>query len=177
MGIQPNREQPRAFSRLLFVLMLTTVMIATNLLGSVPDNPLSAGMRKVLATVFPAEFIAGLNHNLLGYNLPTLPNVPGGSPGAGSEHGPDVVGLIPSVIGGLFPSQTPTPSVTFTPTRTSTATATATMTFTATATPTDTPTDTPTNTPTSTFTRRPTYTFTWTPLPPPADTPTDTPTP
>lgn len=59
-----------------------------------------------------------------------------------------------STIGGLFATQTPTPTLTYTPTLTATATTTPTIT------PTFTPTSTPTLTPTATRTATPTRTLT-----------------
>jgi hypothetical protein len=53
-------------------------MIATNLLGTVPDNPLSSGLRQALSVAFPEEFVDGLNASLDDYGMPTLPSAPEG---------------------------------------------------------------------------------------------------
>jgi len=56
----------------MFILVLTPALIATNLLGTVPDNALSAGLRSSLVIVIPAEYIDYVDDFLAQYNLPTL---------------------------------------------------------------------------------------------------------
>jgi hypothetical protein len=72
-----TRRHRRPF-RYLLVLVATPVLIATNLLGTVPDNPLSSGLRQAMSVAFPEEFVAGLNARLDDYGMPTLPPVPEG---------------------------------------------------------------------------------------------------
>ena len=74
-----TRRHRRLF-RFLLVMVVTPVLIATNLLGSVPDNPLSSELRQDLSLAFPAEFVDGLNLRLDEYSLPTLPPAPEGVP-------------------------------------------------------------------------------------------------
>jgi hypothetical protein len=61
---------------MLFILVWTTIIIATDVLGTVPNNSISAEMRKAFSIVLPAEFANGLNQELAGYELPTLPPPP-----------------------------------------------------------------------------------------------------
>ena len=81
----------------------------------------------------------------------------------------------------VYPSVTPTPTITSTPTETPTGTPAETPTNTPTETPTptvsETPTETPTNTPTPTISETPTETPTPTVTETPTETPTNTPTP
>jgi hypothetical protein len=53
-------------------------LIATNLLGTAPDNPLSSGLRQAMSVAFPEEFVDGLNASLDEYGMPTLPPAPEG---------------------------------------------------------------------------------------------------
>ncbi len=77
MSTRETRKKRRhRLSRMLFILVWTTVIIATDVLGTVPNNPISTQMRKAFSIVLPAEFTDGLNQELAGYELPTLPPPP-----------------------------------------------------------------------------------------------------
>lgn len=77
MSIRETRKKRRhRLSRMLFILVWTTVIIATDVLGTLPNNPISTQMRKAFSIVLPAEFTKGLNKELAGYELPTLPPPP-----------------------------------------------------------------------------------------------------
>jgi hypothetical protein len=117
-----SARKRRALSHKLFVLLLTPILIATNLLGTLPNNPFSAEMRRYLAWMLPPAFADWLNPQLLGFRLPTLPPV--------SEQS-------------SIPETTPTPDWTATPSLTPTLTLTPTFTSTPTLTPTPTPTFNP----------------------------------
>ena len=68
-----NTRWPRSLARQLFTITFTTVLIATNVMGSRPDNPLSLGLRQAAADGLPAPFAADLNLVLADSGLPTLP--------------------------------------------------------------------------------------------------------
>ncbi|MFN8380393.1 MAG: hypothetical protein U0V02_00545 [Anaerolineales bacterium] len=77
MSTRENRKKRRhRLSQMLFILTWTTVIIATDVLGTIPNNPISIQMRKAFSIVLPAEFTTGLNEELAGYELPTLPPPP-----------------------------------------------------------------------------------------------------
>ena len=77
MSTRENRKKRRhRLSRMLFILTWTTIIIATDVLGTIPNNPISTQMRKAFSIVLPAEFTTGLNEELAGYELPTLPPPP-----------------------------------------------------------------------------------------------------
>ncbi len=88
-----TRRNRRPF-RYLLVLVATPVLIATNLLGTAPDNPLSSGLRQAMSVAFPEEFVAGLNASLDDYGMPTLPPAPEGMQ-ADDEIGLEVTGEAP----------------------------------------------------------------------------------
>ncbi|HEU0294926.1 MAG TPA: hypothetical protein VFR47_19445 [Anaerolineales bacterium] len=142
MSVQSARKKRPLFYRL-FILVLTTILIATDLLGTVPNSPFSAELRQYLALMLPAEFTGWLNQELTGYSLPTLPAA---LPGVTSE----------SNNSGL-------PATLIPPTATSTLTLIPILTLTPTFTPTPTHTPTPTITPTPTLLPNPagTWTFNW----------------
>ena len=121
-------RKKRPLSHKLIIFFLTPILIATNLLGTVPDNPFSTGMRQYMALMLPAEFAGWLNRELTGFSLPTLPPVSASA--ADLSASPSAVTLIPrtSTIT-LTPTLTLTPTVTFTPTLTSTPTVTPTPTL------------------------------------------------
>jgi hypothetical protein len=68
-----KRKRRRRILRLFYILVLTSVFLATGMLGVVPDNPLSLGIRQVLANGLPPEFTGNVNEQLGEYALPTLP--------------------------------------------------------------------------------------------------------
>ena len=55
------------------MMTFTTVLVATNVMGSLPDNPLSFGLRQAAANALPEPFSKGLNQTLMDAGLPTLP--------------------------------------------------------------------------------------------------------
>jgi len=122
-------RKKRPLSHKLIIFFLTPILIATNLLGTVPDNPFSTGLRQYMALMLPAEFAGWLNRELMGFSLPTLPPVLASA--ANLSASPSAVTLIPrtSTVT-LTPTLTLTPTVTFTPTLTSTPTVTPTPTLT-----------------------------------------------
>ena len=72
----PRKRRHHRLFRFLLVLVVTPVLIATNLLGTVPDNLLSNGLRQAVSLAFPPEFVVGLNVTLDNYGMPTLPPAP-----------------------------------------------------------------------------------------------------
>lgn len=77
MSTRESRKKRRhRLSRMLFILIWTTILIATDVLGTVPNNPISSQMREAFSIVLPAKFTTGLNKELAGYELPTLPPPP-----------------------------------------------------------------------------------------------------
>jgi hypothetical protein len=133
-----SARKKRPFIHRLFVLLLIPILIATDLLGTVPNSAFSSEVRRYVALMLPAEFVDWLNPQLAGVRLPTLPPAPDDSASPEQEV-------------------TPTLEWTSTPTLTPTLTLTFTLTFTPTFTP------TPTITPTPTFVPNPAgqWLFSW----------------
>lgn len=71
----PSRRQRRLF-RFLLVLVVAPTLIATDLLGTVPDSPISARLRQAVSVALPPEFVEGLNTYMEDYGIPTLPPAP-----------------------------------------------------------------------------------------------------
>jgi hypothetical protein len=94
--VTTTRRRHRLF-RYVLVLVVTPVLIATNLLGTVSDNPLSSELRRGLSLAFPAAFVDGLNLRLDEYSLPTLPPPPEGRPpftfASEAMQGSDEIGI------------------------------------------------------------------------------------
>ena len=127
MAVYAARKKRPLFHKLI-VFFLTPILIATNLLGTVPNNPFSTGLRQYIALMLPAEFAGWLNRELTGFSLPTLPPVSVSA--ANLSASPSAVTLIPPTSTVTFtPTLTLTPTITFTPTQTPTATITPTPTF------------------------------------------------
>ena len=121
----PSTRKRRPLSHRLFVLLLTPVLIATNLLGALPDNPFSAEMRRYMAWMVPPAWADWLNPQLTVFRLPTLPAVSGESPVPITESTPTLAWTAtPSRTPTLTPTSTitPTPTLTLTPTITPTPT-------------------------------------------------------
>ncbi len=135
-----SARQKRRFIHQLFILILTPLLIATNLLGTVPPNPLSTELRQYMAWMVPVKFSGELNLQLQGFGLPTLPPV---------AVQPVEIPASPTTVGLPSPTQT--------------VTLTQTLTLTPTSTLTPTPTSTPTITPTATLIpmQAGTWTFSW----------------
>jgi hypothetical protein len=95
----PPRRRHRRLFRSLLVLVATPALIATNLLGTMPDNPFSSALRQELSLAFPAEFVDGLNLRLDEYDLPTLPPPP--------EERP--AGLAAGILTNQSPAENATP--------------------------------------------------------------------
>jgi len=72
----PPRKRRRLLFRSLLVLVVTPTLVATNLLGTVPDSPLSTGLRQAVSVALPPEFVAGLNTYLDEYGMPAIPPAP-----------------------------------------------------------------------------------------------------
>lgn len=70
-----NRKRRRHHLRSYYVLILVTVVMATDVFGTVPNNPFSAEMRRIFSSAFPPKFTVELNQNLEEYAYPTLPPV------------------------------------------------------------------------------------------------------
>lgn len=68
MGRKRNR-----ILRSLMIVAITPSLIATNLLGTVPDNELSTELRREMSVALPEEFVLELNAFLDNYGMPTLP--------------------------------------------------------------------------------------------------------
>lgn len=102
----------------MFILAATPVLIATNFLGTVPDNPLSSGLRNALATMVPNEFKGYLDEFLAKYDLPTLSPASEIIPDSTETPLPLATTTVPPMITAtLSPTPSPTP---FPPTATPT---------------------------------------------------------
>jgi len=73
MTTDVNRKKRRRLLKSYYVLVLVTVVMATNVFATVPNNPFSAEMRRIFSSAFPPEFTDALNQNLEAYAYPTLP--------------------------------------------------------------------------------------------------------
>ena len=137
-----HARKKRPLIHRLFILILTPILLATNLLGTVRPNPLSADLRQYIAVMLPVSFADWLNLQLQGFSLPTLP------PAAAQPV---------EIAASLTTPELPSPALTVTSTLTSTLTLTPTLTLTATQT------STPTITPTATLIplQAGTWTFSW----------------
>ena len=114
MSTNATRRRRRPITQILFVLVVTPALIATNLLGTVPDNPLSAGIRNAVAIMLPTEFNGYLDGLLSKNGLPTLLQAPDITPESTNTPLPPTPTPIPPTI---TATQTPTP---FPPTSTPT---------------------------------------------------------
>ncbi len=130
MDVTPARKKRPLIHRL-FILVLTPMLIATDLLGTVPNNSFSAELRGYLSLMLPAEFTGWLNQRLTGYDLPTLPVA---SISQEAFPASPIAELPLSSTLTAIPSSTLTPTFTLTPTSTATSTRTPTPTITPTPT-------------------------------------------
>lgn len=130
MAVNSARKK-RSLLHRLFILLLVPVLIATDLLGAVPNNPFSASLRHYMALMLPAPFAGWLNQELTGFSLPTLP--PASASEADALISPTAEALLTPTLAATF-TPTLTPTLTLTPTFTSTPTLTSTPTVTPTPT-------------------------------------------
>ncbi|GEM_PF-4587216 len=138
-NVIPSRsaKKKRPVFHTLFVLVLTPVLIATDLLGTVPNNPFSAEMRQFLALMIPPPVAGSLNQELVTNNLPSLPPALSKPSSAFDPIAEIMSAVAPSPTPILTRTSTPyIPTSSFTPTFTPTPTATPTRTPTPTTTPT-----------------------------------------
>ena len=69
---RPERKRNRIL-RSLMIVAITPSLIATNLLGTVPDSEISTELRRQMSVALPGEFVLELNNFLDNYGMPTLP--------------------------------------------------------------------------------------------------------
>lgn len=69
----PPRRRRNRVLRSLTIVAVTPSLLATNLLGTVPDSPISIELRQAMSVALPEEFVLELNAFLDNYGMPTLP--------------------------------------------------------------------------------------------------------
>ena len=106
MSTNPTRRKRRPITRMMFVLVATPALIATNFMGTVPDNPLSAGLRNAMVIIVPTEVNGYLDEFLAKYDIPTLSHAPEITPENTETPLPPTPTSIPPTV---TATQTPTP--------------------------------------------------------------------
>ena len=129
--IATRKKRRTRLSRMLFIFVFTTVVMATDVLGTVPNNSLSAEIRQVFSAALPTEFTGDLNLELEKYELPTLPPPLQQAPGnvniftvpEGSQENLDVLAKLddtfapnPTVTIASVPTSTPPTATVIPPT-------------------------------------------------------------
>ena len=157
----PRRTEHRSAARFMVTVVLTTAVVATGGLGTLPDNPITDTVQEEIGKNVPESILEPVNSYLEELSAPTIPPLPSSTPNTAL----DLIGLLIGTP--ASDAETPVETLSLS-TETLTATALSTPTETATeimhtvtpsrtATVTDTPTASRTPTASSTPTTTPTF--------------------
>jgi hypothetical protein len=111
-GVLRSRDKRKRTNRVMRYLIgttVTTAMVVTNGMGTLPPNPISQQVQEAIQEHAPAEFVEPLNDYLENVAAPTLPAPTLDPDRAQGSGGVDLIGAIGDAIASAVPNRTRTP--------------------------------------------------------------------